>query len=54
MGKLTTTIWVNIKGETHLAEYIVENISLEEAKFCVNHEIFTSGKWETPTNTVFL
>jgi hypothetical protein len=53
-GTLITDIWVNIRGEKHLAQYIVEDITLEEAKYAINHEIFTHGKWVTATNTVYL
>lgn len=54
-GKFTTRVFVILHtGERVMATYIVDNISLEEAKYAVNHEIFSHGKWETITNTVYL
>lgn len=54
-GKFTTSVFVILHtGEIVMATYVVDNISLEEAKYAVNHEIFSHGKWETITNTVYL
>ena len=54
-GKFTTDVFVTLRtGEIVSATYVVDNISLEEAKYAVNHEIFSHGKWETITNTVYL
>lgn len=53
-GKFTTFIFVLINGERHHVEYVIDGITLAEAQYCINHEIFSHGKWETITNRIYL
>lgn len=55
-GTFTTQVWVTLGNnpEKHLAEYVIEDISLEEAKYAVNHGIFTGGKFVSLNDTIWL